>query len=417
MIRNSAIRIFFHPLYLWVITCFCLSFPLSSAAQGSNQAPTAQFDFFNVFEDLPFASFVNPLANDTDPENDPLTWSLVLGPFNGTINVNPNGPSVYVSDQNYNGPDFFLYEVCDNGTPQQCANGFAIIIVLPTNDNPIAKADTFDVMEDSQTLLDVVANDFDADGDVLYTQVVVQPKHGQLTQVGNAFRYTPNPNYFGPDSFRYQLSDSSFFAFLSPRAWVRIRVNPVNDPPVANPDSIRYPAADSLLHVIIGNDTDIENDSLYLAGFYTTDANISVGQLQSDATAVTVQYLTPACGTDTVFYILCDQPGACDTGWIVLSGDDCAPLPADVGLFPEGISPNGDGINDVLQFPWLGSYAPAFLRVVNRWGNTVFESESYENNWNGTMRESGEGLPDGSYFYLLKLSNGTEYIRSLIIQR
>jgi gliding motility-associated-like protein len=406
-----------YPHLILVISFFCISCPLCSSAQVGNQAPTAQFDFFNVFEDLPFASFVNPLTNDTDPENDNLSWSLVLGPFNGSINVNPNGPSVYISDLNYNGPDFFLYEVCDNGAPQQCANGFAVIIVLPTNDNPVASTDTFSVLEDSQTILDIVANDVDADGDVLYTQVVVQPKHGQVNPVGNAFRYTPNPNYFGPDSFRYQLSDSSFFAFLSPRAWVRIMVTPVNDPPVANPDSLTFPTSDSLYSLFIGNDTDIENDSLYIAGMYSTDENIQVAQLSLDPTGISVQYVQPACGADTIFYVLCDLPGACDTGWITLVGDDCESLPSDIGLFPEGISPNGDGINDKLVFSWLDRYSPALLRVFNRWGNNVFESESYDNSWNGTMRESGEGLPDGSYFYLLKLSNGSEYIRSLIIQR
>ena len=40
------------------------------------------------------------------------------------------------------------------------------------------------------------------------------------------------------------------------------------------------------------------------------------------------------------------------------------------------------------------------LKIMNRWGNVVYESSSYENNWDGRTN-SGINLSDGTYFYVL----------------
>ncbi len=69
---------------------------------------------------------------------------------------------------------------------------------------------------------------------------------------------------------------------------------------------------------------------------------------------------------------------------------------------PDGFSPNGDGINDMFVVPQLYELDGSFT-VWNRWGDMVFESDHYENNWDGTCETSlclGKGvLPEGTYFY------------------
>lgn len=65
---------------------------------------------------------------------------------------------------------------------------------------------------------------------------------------------------------------------------------------------------------------------------------------------------------------------------------------------PNVISPNGDGLNDAWVVP--EPVTPMHLRIYNRWGNLVYESENYANNWSGVTIQ-GEKVTDGMYFYVL----------------
>lgn len=73
---------------------------------------------------------------------------------------------------------------------------------------------------------------------------------------------------------------------------------------------------------------------------------------------------------------------------------------------PTGFSPNGDSMNDKFVIPELADL-DGKLTVWNRWGDIVFESEHYENDWNGNCENPlcyGDGiLPDGTYFYLVSV--------------
>lgn len=85
------------------------------------------------------------------------------------------------------------------------------------------------------------------------------------------------------------------------------------------------------------------------------------------------------------------------------AGDDCR-----VEVFvPEGISPNGDGVNDVFRVPDLAVFPNNSIKVYNRWGGLVYEVNQYQQDWGGTD-ENGELLPDGTYFYVIDLGIGQE---------
>ncbi len=73
--------------------------------------------------------------------------------------------------------------------------------------------------------------------------------------------------------------------------------------------------------------------------------------------------------------------------------------PCEIRLFvPNAFTPNGDGNNDYFQF--YGPEEPIKLWVFNRWGQTVFYSANYKNNWDGTY--NGAVLPTDSYTYLIE---------------
>ncbi|HMR44274.1 MAG TPA: gliding motility-associated C-terminal domain-containing protein, partial [Saprospiraceae bacterium] len=63
-------------------------------------------------------------------------------------------------------------------------------------------------------------------------------------------------------------------------------------------------------------------------------------------------------------------------------------------------SPNGDHRNDYFTIIGLDEYPEHELIVFDRWGNQVYRSGSYKNDWNGTFGNAN--LPDGTYFYVLK---------------
>ncbi|MGY0038500.1 T9SS type B sorting domain-containing protein [Pedobacter sp. NJ-S-72] len=64
---------------------------------------------------------------------------------------------------------------------------------------------------------------------------------------------------------------------------------------------------------------------------------------------------------------------------------------------PNLFTPNGDGTNDVFEIRGLNQYGDNELSIVNRWGNEVFRQKNYQNTW------SGEGLNEGTYYYLLRV--------------
>lgn len=90
-----------------------------------------------------------------------------------------------------------------------------------------------------------------------------------------------------------------------------------------------------------------------------------------------------------------------------LRGDD-----KDV-FIPEGFSPNSDGINDffVIKKP---TALKASVEIYNRWGGIVYQADDYKNDWNGGLQGA---LTTGTYFYVIKLSDGREFSRFLTISR
>lgn len=69
-----------------------------------------------------------------------------------------------------------------------------------------------------------------------------------------------------------------------------------------------------------------------------------------------------------------------------------------------GLTPNGDGFNDVYEIAGLGGKLKGDFKVFNRWGNVVYENSNYVKEWFG-QNNSGEILPNGTYYVVLKVNN------------
>src|SRR5205823_5967160 len=78
-----------------------------------NGIPTAFGDYYLVVHGQALSPSSSVLANDTDPEGDALTPTLVSGPSHGTLSFQEDGTFTYLSDGNFAGLDSFTYSVTD----------------------------------------------------------------------------------------------------------------------------------------------------------------------------------------------------------------------------------------------------------------------------------------------------------------
>jgi gliding motility-associated-like protein len=67
----------------------------------------------------------------------------------------------------------------------------------------------------------------------------------------------------------------------------------------------------------------------------------------------------------------------------------------------KGISPNGDGLNDFFD---LTDFDVRKLSIYNRYGRKVYDRGNYSNEWFG-QSNSGDELPDGTYYFVIEFNN------------
>ena len=85
----------------------------------------------------------------------------------------------------------------------------------------------------------------------------------------------------------------------------------------------------------------------------------------------------------------------------------CKSANLSVMFIPQGFSPNGDGVNDGFVIRGIKPGEKIELLVFNRWGGMVYANQDYKNDWRGEANVGvkvigdSQGLPDGTYYYLI----------------
>jgi hypothetical protein len=101
-------------LLIWSFV-FTVMLLWQATAVTGNSPPIAVDDLYNVEMDtLLSVSAPGVLANDSDPDSDPLTALLVAGPTNGSLTLNPDGSFIYAPNPDFLGSDAFAYGVSDD---------------------------------------------------------------------------------------------------------------------------------------------------------------------------------------------------------------------------------------------------------------------------------------------------------------
>ena len=185
----------------------------------TNTPPVAVSQSVTTNEDTAVA--ITLTANDADLN--PLTYSIVTPPSNGTLTGMP--PNVtYTPVLNYNGLDSFTFKANDGLADSTVAT--VSITVTSVNDLPVAVDDNASTTRNTPVIINLIANDSDIDGTINPASVVIttQPTRGGTVtnHLNGTVTFTPKNNFRGTDVFRYRVSDNS--GGLSNIATVRVNV-------------------------------------------------------------------------------------------------------------------------------------------------------------------------------------------------
>lgn len=153
---------------------------------------------------------INPtqlLANDQDIDNDILSLQSVQSATHGQVSI-VNGQIQFVPELGYQGPASFTYTISDGKGGTDTASVF--LVVSTPNQAPVAQNDAFAGKEDTVLTLgvnDLLNNDQDPDKDTLTIVSVQSALNGSVSLINGSIVFIPEPNYFGPASFTYTVSD------------------------------------------------------------------------------------------------------------------------------------------------------------------------------------------------------------------
>ena len=277
---------------------------------ASNHTPVAVNDAASVSQNSA-ETIVNVLANDTDADGDTLTVTAV-GATNhgGAVAVRNAGANVgYTPASGFTGTETFSYTISDGHGGTASAIVTVTVSAAGGNHDPVAHSDGKAVDENSsETLIDVLANDTDADGDALTITSLGATDHGGTVAIrssGTRVGYTPAAGFSGTETFTYTISDGHGG---SANATVTVTVNAVatNHAPVATNDTatLNENSSETFINVL-GNDSDVDGDPLTVTSVGATNHGGTVAIRNSGGG---VGY-TPAngfTGTETFTYTISD---------------------------------------------------------------------------------------------------------------
>lgn len=258
-----------------------------------NDAPVAVLDSYTTNEDT-LLTVPSPgiLGNDDDVDDDPLTITVVTNVANGALTLNQNGSFTYLPSANFNGTDSFTYKINDGTVDSNTVS--VTITVNAIDDRPVADPQSLSTPED--TALNITLTGSDVETSSLLFGVATQPLHGTLSGTAPNLVYTPAPNYNGPDSFIFGLSDGFYRAY----ATITINVTPVNDRPVAEDDEVSTPEDTAILINFVASD--VETASL-IYGISEQPLN---GVLSGSGSSRTYTPNANFTGTDTFVFGVSD---------------------------------------------------------------------------------------------------------------
>jgi hypothetical protein len=190
-------------------------------------APVAKDDSAKTNKATPVE--IDVLGNDTDLDNDidPNTLAVVEQPSQGTVSI-VNGKLVYTPNADAKGTDTITYTVKDaNGNISNKAT-----VTIAINEPPVAGDDHGQTKQGVPTVIDVLINDKDPDGELDKSTLHIEKNGSKGTATFDAdgkLIYTPKPGATGQDTITYTVKDKD--GSISNTATVTIDITPTQTTP------------------------------------------------------------------------------------------------------------------------------------------------------------------------------------------
>jgi Bacterial Ig domain len=306
--------------------------------------PIARDDTANTTTAKPVTIAV--LANDYDPDGDPMTVTAVTKPSNGTAAINGTTPNTvtYTSKTGFTGTDTFSYTVSD-GKGGTATAKVTVTVSTPPNHPPVAVDDSASTSKNKAVTIAVLANDSDPDGDPLTITSVTVAANGTVTATATRVTYTPNKNFLGTDGFSYSITDGRGGS-ASARVTVSV-VEGANHPPKAMDDTATTTEGRPVTINVVANDTDADGDTLTATSVTQPSSGMAVTNGNG---TVTYSPNSGFTGSDMFHYTVSDGRGGTASARVSVTVQAAPPPPASQA---EGNGSESDGSGGRNAFSFL----------------------------------------------------------------
>lgn len=224
------------------------------------------------------------------------------------------------------------------------------IVVTTENNGPEAADDELSLDEDESGTVDVLANDSEGQYEIDESTLVITdgPASGEaVINPDGTITYTPDDNFNGSDELTYEICDVEGGCST---ATVSLTVNPINDEPVAQDDTVEVDEDSEVTIELLGNDSDPLDPSGEID--MTTIVIISqpeFGTVEVNDNGTVIYSPGPEfSGEDSFDYQVCDDgnplPALCDEATVFITVNDVNDLP---GLVDDTAETNEEAAVDI----------------------------------------------------------------------
>ncbi len=320
-----------------------------------NSPPVANDDNFTFPANTTSTGYI--YFNDSDPDNDQLTFSLIDGGTaaqNGNLTVNPDGSFNYTPNTGFTGNVSFYYQVCDNGSPSLCNYATVYITIVPITISG-------NVYDDANGLNDATVNGTGIDstgvlplyaylisGSSVYEKVTVSPSGAFAFATGqqntnytvvistsnvSVGSPTPSPNLPSGwaavgEAFGTNNGAGSGNEGGTPNLSIAVNTGSnnvsgvnfgIDQIPVATDDTYTTLVSTPVSGNVLINDNDGEGSNLTV----TLVSGPGTGSLVLNSDGTFTYTPTGTAGTVTFTYDACDPAGKCDTATVTIVVASC----------------------------------------------------------------------------------------------